>query len=48
VKRELPLIIQTIKKFADGNLKVENRQIIAKGKVIPGASDLSEEIERIL
>jgi phosphoribosylglycinamide formyltransferase-1 len=48
VKRELPLIIQTIKEFSDGNLKVENRQIIAKGKVIPGAYDLSQEIERIL
>lgn len=48
VKRELPLIIQTIKEFADGNVKVEKRQIIAKGEVIPGAYDLTEQIENQL
>ncbi len=48
VRRELPLILQTIKEFSDGNVKVENRQIIAKGEVIPGAYDLTEEIEKQL
>ena len=48
VKRELPLIIQTIKEFADGRVKVEDGKIIAEGKIISGAYDLSEKIEMIL
>lgn len=48
VKRELPLIIQTIKEFADGKVKVEDGKIIAEGKVISGAYDLSKKIEKLL
>jgi phosphoribosylglycinamide formyltransferase-1 len=48
VRRELPLIIQTIKEFADGRVKVENEKIIAEGKELPGAYDLSEKIEKLI
>lgn len=48
VRRELPLIIQTIKEFADGRVKVEGGNIVAEGKVIPGAYDLTEKIEKLL
>ncbi|UCF07229.1 MAG: phosphoribosylglycinamide formyltransferase, partial [Thermoplasmata archaeon] len=45
VRRELPLIIQTIKEFAEGRVRVEGENIIAGGEVLPGAYDLSEKIE---
>jgi phosphoribosylglycinamide formyltransferase-1 len=48
VKRELPLIIQTIKEFAEGRVKVEGQRIIAEGKEIPGAYDLTEKIENLI
>lgn len=48
VMRELPLIIQTIKEFADGKVKVENGNIIALGKKISGAYDLTEKIEKLV
>jgi len=48
VKRELPLIIQTIKEFADGRVKVEEGKIIAEGEAISGAYDLSDKIEMLL
>jgi phosphoribosylglycinamide formyltransferase-1 len=48
VRRELPLIIQTIKEFAEGRIKIEEGKIIAQGKPIPGAYDLTEKIERLI
>jgi phosphoribosylglycinamide formyltransferase-1 len=48
VRRELPLIIQTIKEFADGKIGVENGTIIAEGKAISGAYDLTDKIEMLL
>ncbi len=48
VKRELPLIIQTIKEFANGRVKVEDENIIAEGEELSGAYDLSEKIEKLL
>jgi phosphoribosylglycinamide formyltransferase-1 len=48
VKRELPLIIQTIKEFSDGRLKVEEEKIITEGKELAGAYDLTEKIEKLL
>ena len=48
VKRELPLIIQTIKEFSDGRVKVEGEKIIAEGEDLSGAYDLSEKIEKLL
>jgi phosphoribosylglycinamide formyltransferase-1 len=48
VRRELPLIIQTIKEFAEGRVKVEEGKIVAEGKILPGAYDLTEKIEKLL
>ncbi|UCG70665.1 MAG: formyl transferase [Thermoplasmata archaeon] len=48
VARELPLIIQTIKEFADGKVKVESGNIIALGKKISGAYDLTDKIEKLV
>jgi phosphoribosylglycinamide formyltransferase-1 len=48
VKRELPLIIQTIKEFAEGRVNVEDGNIVAEGKVLSGAYDLSEKIEKLV
>ncbi len=48
VKRELPLIIQTIKEFAEGRVKVEEGNIVAEGKIIAGAYDLTDKIENLL
>jgi len=48
VKRELPLIIQTIKEFAEGRVKVEDENIFAEGKELPGAYDLTQKIEELL
>ncbi|UCF07451.1 MAG: formyl transferase [Thermoplasmata archaeon] len=45
VRRELPLIIQTIKEFAEGRVRVEGEKIIVQGKVLSGAYDLSGKIE---
>ncbi len=48
VKRELPLIIQTIKEFAKERVKVEDGNFIAQGKVLLGAYDLTDKIERLI
>lgn len=48
VKRELPLIIQTIKEFAQGRVRVENETIIAEGKELAGAYDLTGKIEKLI
>jgi hypothetical protein len=42
------LIIQTIKEFAEGRVKVEEGKIVAEGKILPGAYDLTEKIEKLL
>ena len=48
VKRELPMIIQTIKEFADGRIKIEDGVVIAEGKPISGAYDLTEKLEKLI
>jgi phosphoribosylglycinamide formyltransferase-1 len=48
VKRELPLIIQTIKEFAEGRIKIEDGIVIAEGEPISGAYDLTEKIEKLI
>jgi phosphoribosylglycinamide formyltransferase-1 len=48
VRRELPLIIQTIKEFAEGRIKIEEGMVIAEGKQISGAYDLTKEIENLI
>ena len=44
-RREIPLVVQTIKAFADGQLRLENRSIIAGGKPLAGPHCLNEAIE---
>ncbi|HHI98146.1 MAG TPA: formyl transferase, partial [Thermodesulfatator atlanticus] len=49
VKRELPLIVYTIKAFAEGEVKLEGKQLYdARGKPLPGPYDLTERIEKHL
>jgi folate-dependent phosphoribosylglycinamide formyltransferase PurN len=48
VLREVPLVIETLRAFADGRISVRDKQAVdASGAVIEGY-DLSEEIERIV
>jgi phosphoribosylglycinamide formyltransferase-1 len=47
-RREIPLVVQTVKAFADGRVRLHNRQIIAGGTVLKGPYCLTEEIERLL
>jgi phosphoribosylglycinamide formyltransferase-1 len=48
VKRELPLIIQTIKEFAEGRVKIDRETVFAEGKPIAGAYDLTDKIENLI
>jgi phosphoribosylglycinamide formyltransferase-1 len=43
--REFPLIVHTIKQFADGNIKVEGGQLVAKGEVLTGGYCLTDDID---
>ena len=48
LKREFPLIISTIKAFAEGLVRVEAGKVLDRhGKIIPGY-DLSAEIDRLV
>jgi phosphoribosylglycinamide formyltransferase-1 len=44
-RRELPLVIQTVKAFTEGRVRLENRKIIADQKVLQGPYCLTKEIE---
>lgn len=48
VIREFPLIVRTIKAFADGRIVLRDRRVIADGAPLRGAYDLTEEIDRIV
>jgi len=44
--RELPLVAETLKAFADGRLRIEGgRPVDAAGRALPGGLDLSAEID---
>jgi len=43
--RELPLLLLTIKGFADGKLKVSGRKILADGQELPTGYDLTDQVE---
>ena len=47
-KRELPLIVETIRSFAEGRVRIENKKLIVGGKVLDSAFDLSAEVDRSL
>lgn len=43
--RELPLILLTIKEFADGRLKVEGGRVFAAGRELTAGYDLTDKVE---
>lgn len=48
VIRELPLILLTVKEFADGNLSIQDGHVFAGGKELERGYDLTGKIERWL
>ncbi len=49
VKRELPLIVYTIKAFAEGEVRLQGKTLLdASGHPLPGPYDLTERIENYL
>lgn len=48
VQREIPLVIQTVKAFAEGRIRLENRTILEGNNVLSGPYCLTEEIEKSL
>ena len=44
-KRELPLITETIKLFADGTVKMKDKRLVRDGKVLDAPYDLTEEVD---
>jgi folate-dependent phosphoribosylglycinamide formyltransferase PurN len=48
IEREVPLVVETLRAFADGRIRIDAKQVVdADGKPI-GGYDLSEEIEAIV
>lgn len=47
-KRELPLIVATIKEFAEGRVKIVGKKLYVDGKVLNGPYDLSAEVDASL
>ena len=45
-KRELPLVVSTIRQFADGNIMIKNKQLYSDGHPLDGAFDVSEDVNR--
>jgi phosphoribosylglycinamide formyltransferase-1 len=43
--RELPLVVQTVKAFAEGHIHLENRRVLEGDKVLQGPYCLTKEIE---
>ncbi|UCD92014.1 MAG: hypothetical protein JSV43_07230 [Methanobacteriota archaeon] len=46
--REFPLIVHTIKQFADGNLEIEDGELITKGEVVTGGYCLTNDIDEAI
>ena len=47
VVRELPLLLQTLKEFAEGKIKIENQRVFVDGKILKDGSDVSKEIDKV-
>ena len=45
-KRELPLVVSTIRQFAEGNIVMRNKQLFRKGVRLNGPFDVSEDVDR--
>jgi phosphoribosylglycinamide formyltransferase 1 len=48
MKRELPLIVATIKQFADGNVSIKNKRLYQGDRPLEHPFDLSEEVNRAI
>jgi len=48
VKREIPLIVQTLRSFAKGTLQIKNGSVFEGDSKIEGGYDLSDQIESII
>lgn len=44
-KRELPLIVETIRKFAEGRVEIRDKRLYVDGKALDTAFDLSAEVD---
>jgi len=44
--RELPLIVHTLRVFAEGEVRIEDGTVVAHGQPVPGGHDLSEAIDK--
>jgi phosphoribosylglycinamide formyltransferase-1 len=45
VKRELPLILLTLKEFAGGNIEINDEKVYSHGQLLTQGYDLTNEIE---
>ena len=45
-KRELPLVVSTIKQFAEGNIVMRKKQLFRNGVRLNGPFDVSEDVDR--
>jgi len=48
VKREIPLVIQTVRAFAEGRIRLKNRTVFEGNTVLSGPYCLTREIEKTL
>ena len=44
-KRELPLIVETIRKFAEGTVCIRDKQLVVDGNKLESAFDISENVD---
>jgi len=47
-KRELPLIVSTIRAFADGKVKIKDKHLYSEGKMLDSPYDLTEQVDASL
>ena len=48
VIREIPLLVQTIKWFAQGRIEIKGGELTVDGQKCPGGLDMTEEIDQII
>lgn len=48
IARELPLIYQTVKAFADGKIRIKDKQVYAGDQAVQGGYDISPEVEKVV
>lgn len=48
IEREVPLVIETLRAFADGRIRIENKQVVDASGVPMQGFDLTAEIENII